>query len=85
MVAEFGDATGRGLALDSDADHDDVIGLEEALVDGCVGVGTVVFTVVESQDLEDFSGKGGVGLAEAEVVVDSREFAEDGGRRWRGG
>ena len=30
LVAEFGDATGRGLALDSDADHDDVVGLEEA-------------------------------------------------------
>ena len=85
LVAEFGDTTGRGLALDSDADHDDVVGLEEALVDGCVGTGTVVFTAVESQDLEDFSGKGGVRLAEAEVVMDSREFTEDGSRHWSGG
>lgn len=85
LVAELADAAGRSLTLDRDTDHDMVTNLEESLVDGAVSTGSMVFASIESKDFQDVGGKSRVGLTEAQIIVNSGEVAEDGGRRCRSG
>jgi len=81
LVAEFGDASVLGRALDGDTGLDKIADLKETLVNGAIGTGTVVFVMVQSEDFEDFGGESGVGLAEAKVVMNGRKFTEDGDGR----
>jgi len=81
LVAEFGDASMLGRALNGDAGLDKIADLKETLVNGAVGAGTVVFATVQSENLEDFGGESGVGLPEAEVVMNGRKFTKYGDGR----
>jgi len=83
LVAEFGDASVLGRALDGDAGLDKIADLKETLVNGAVGTGTVVFATVQGENLEDFGGESRVGLAEAKIIMDGRKFTEDGDGRCR--
>ena len=70
LVTELRDTAGGSLTVDLDTDHDEIARLKEALGDRAIGAGTVVFTAVKREVLEDFCGENGVILTKAKVVVD---------------